>query len=624
MVTSQPWKILRVDLTNRAFNVQEIPFDTLRQFLGGRTFGAYTLLQEIPVGADPLGPENKLMFATGVLTHSKLSGSSRFSAMAKSPLTGGYGESEAGGWWGPELVAAGFNAIVLEGQAEKPVYLWIHDGEVEIRDATPIWGLTNKNAYDWLINAHGRVRIAQIGPAGENLVRYATIINELHHVNGRSGMGCVMGSKKVKAIVIRGSGVRNLASPDEFEALRQWHNQYLLTSMYGQYFREHGTTAGIEYQNLLGGLPTRNFRQPVFEGANDINGKALDEGYIKAHTTCSGCVLRCKPVAYVPGDEMVDPALGGPEYETLAAMGSALGISDLAAIVKANALTNDYGLDSISLGVTIAFAMECYEAGILTSQDTGGLSLDFGNIASMLELISLIAHRQGIGDLLADGSLRAAQKIGRGAEAFAMQVKGQEMPLHDPRTKPSQALAYAVCPTGADHNTSPLDDMYAKKGGYLDRVRPMGILTPVPERSLGPDKVRLYTYLHLERSLCNSLLLCTHVDHPTTPMTINKLAEITRAVTGWDVSAWELMKVGERGVTLARLFNLKHGFTSADDRLPFRMSEPIQQGHKTGWVVDPQELQEAIELYYGMMGWDENGIPTKPKRIELGFADLAV
>ncbi len=624
MVAHQPWKILRVDLNNRTTTVQETPFDSMRQFLGGRAFGAYTLLNEIPAEADPLGPENKLMFATGMLTQSKLSGASRFSVIAKSPLTGGYGESEAGGWWGPELVAAGFNAIILEGQADKPVYLWIHDGEAEIRDASSIWGMTNKKAYDWLLDAHGRVRIAQIGPAGENLVRYAHIVNELHHVNGRSGMGCVMGSKKVKAIVVRGTGECILSYPDDFEAFRQWHNHYLLTSMYGQYFREHGTTAGIEYQNLLGGLPTRNFRQPLFEGANEINGKALDEGYIKGRTTCYGCSLRCKPVAYVPGDESVDPALGGPEYETLAALGSLLGNSDLSAIVKGNALANDYGLDSISLGVTIAFAMECYEAGLLTEKDTDGLQLNFGNAASMLELIRMIAFRQGIGNLLADGVVRAAQKIGKGAEAFAMQVKGQEMPLHDPRTKPSQALAYAVCPTGADHNTSPLDDMYAKKGGYLDNVKPMGILTPVPERGLGPEKVRLYTYLHLERSLCNSLLLCNFVNHPTTPLTINKLAEVTRAVTGWEISSWELMKVGERGVTLARLFNLKHGLTSADDRLPSRLNEPLKEGFKTGWVVDSQDLRNAIDTYYGMMGWDAEGVPTRPKLVELGFADLTV
>ncbi len=622
MGTHRPWRILRANLNNRSTLVQDMPFDDVRKFLGGRAFGAYTLLQEIPPGADPLGPENKLIFATGVLTYSKLSGASRFSVMAKSPLTGGYGEAEAGGWWGPELVAAGFNAIILEGQAERPVYLWIHDGEVEIRDAGAIWGKTNKQTYDWLIAEHGRARIAQIGPAGENLVRYAHIINELHHANGRSGMGAVMGSKKVKAIVVRGASERELANPEAFEALHEWHNQYLTTSFYGKYFREHGTSAGLEYQNMMGGLPTRNFRDMEFEEANAISGKVLDEQYMKRRGTCYGCTLRCKPVSYVPDDETVDPALGGPEYESMASMGSLLGISDMAAIVKANALANDLGLDTISLGGTIAFAMECFEAGLLTEQDTDGLRLNFGNSASMLKLVELIAHRQGIGDLLAEGSLRAAHKIGKGAEAFAMQVKGQEFPMHDPRTKISQALAFAVCPTGADHNTSPFDDMYAKKGGYLDFAKPLGILQPVPERSLGPDKVRLYTYLHLERSLCNSLLLCMFVTAPMSPMTINKLTEVTRAVTGWDLSEWEMMKVGERGVTLGRLFNLKHGLSAADDRLPARMMEPIKEGRKEGWVVVPNEFEASVKTYYGMMGWDEKGIPTRAKLDELGFDNL--
>jgi len=624
MATHEPWKILRLNLNDRTTLVEDLPFDNLRQFMGGRTFGAYTLLQEIPAGADPLGPENKLVFATGVLTYSKLSGASRFSVLAKSPLTGGYGESEASGWWGPELVAAGFNAVILEGQAETPVYLWLNDGVAEIRDASPIWGMTNRKAYDWLVAEHGRARIAQIGPAGENLVRYAHILNELHHVNGRSGMGCVMGSKKVKAIVVHGTSERKLANPEEFEALRQWHNQYLTTSFYGKYFREHGTSAGLEYQNMMGGLPTRNFRDLVFEHADEINGKVLDAQYIKSRGTCYGCSLRCKPVSFVPGDEAVDPALGGPEYETMAAMGSLLGISDMSAIVKANALINDYGLDSISLGGTIAFAMECYQEGLLNLKDTDGLELNFGNTASVFALIEKITHRQGIGDLLADGSLRAARMIGKGAETLAMQVKGQEMPMHDPRTKLSQALAYAVCPTGADHNTSPFDDMYAKKGGYLDNAKPLGILTPVPEHSLGPDKVRLYTYLHLERSLGNSLLICTFVSTPTAPMTINKLTQVTRAVTGWDLSEWEMMKVGERGVTLARLFNIKHGLTCADDALPARMMEPIRKGNREGWVVDEQELKNAIQTYYGMMGWDGDGVPTLAKLAELGFAGLAV
>jgi aldehyde:ferredoxin oxidoreductase len=613
-----------VNLSSGEISIEELPETMVRRLYGGRAFGAYHLVKEVPPGADPFGPENKLIFADGILAQSKLSGASRFSVLAKSPLTGGFGEAEAGGWWGPELAAAGYNAIILEGQSSTPVYLWIHDGEVELRDASEIWGQPNQQAYHWIQEKHGRVRIVQIGPAGENLVRYANLVNELRHANGRSGLGAVMGSKKVKAIAVSGSLERELADPEAFDALRQWHNKYLIESFYGKYFREHGTPAGLEYQNIMGGLPTRNFRDMTFEHAADISGKVLDDQYLKRHGTCYGCVLRCKPVAYVEGDASVDPILGGPEYEALASLGSLCGVVDMPALIKANALANDFGLDVISLGNSIAFAMECFEAGLLTEKDTDGLQLCFGNSETMLELVERIAYRRGIGDLLAEGTHRAAERIGAGAETFANQVKGQELPMHDPRTKISQALAYAVCPTGADHNTSPFDDMYAKKGGYLNNAAPLGIFQTIPETSLGPEKVRLYTYLHLERSLYNSLLLCTFVAQPMTPLNLTKISDVIRATTGWDVSEWEMMKVGERGITLARLFNVLQGKTAADDRLPPRMHKPIESGPKAGRVVDEQELAAAVKLYYGMMGWDDQGTPTSAKLAELDLADLAI
>jgi aldehyde:ferredoxin oxidoreductase len=616
------WKTLRVDLQARDYLIEERSSDWVRKFLGGRAFGAYHLVQEVPPDADPLGPENKLIFAAGILTQSKLSGASRFSTLAKSPLSGGYGEAEAGGWWGPELVAAGFNAIIIENQADTPVFLWIHDGEVEIRDAQKLWGMTNEECYAEMRGELGKVRIAQIGPAGENLVRYAHIVNELHHVNGRSGMGAVMGSKKLKAIAVSGSATPRIANPELFGELRSWHNKYLLESFYGKYFREHGTASGLEYQNVMGGLPTRNFQEMTFSHASEIGSEALEKTFLEGRGTCYGCVLRCKPLSKDSADKRVIPALGGPEYESLAALGSLCGVSDLEAIVRANALANSYGLDSISLGACIAFAMDCFEASLLTKEDTGGLELTFGNATAMLTLIEDIAYRRGLGDLLAEGAKRAAQEIGHGADQFVFHVKGQEFPMHDPRGKLSQALAFSVCPTGADHNTSPFDDMYAKKGIFLDNAAPLGILEPVAQDSLGPEKVRLYTYLHIERSLYNSLLLCQFVAPPTTPLTLTKLTEIVRAVTGWDVSEWEMMKVGERGITMARLFNVTHGIDRADDWLPDRMFQTIDIGPKMGKVVNAESLRDAIDLYYGMMGWDSEGIPTKAKLAELGLTEL--
>ncbi|MCL4560336.1 MAG: aldehyde ferredoxin oxidoreductase family protein [Chloroflexi bacterium] len=616
------WKTLRVNLRSRTWAVEEKPEEWTRQFLGGRAFGAYHLVQEVPDRADPLGPENKLILATGVLTYTKLSGASRFSAVAKSPLTGGYGESEAGGWWGPELVAAGFNAIILEDQADTPVYLLIKDGQVEIRDARPIWGLANREAYRWIQDQAGRCRVLQIGPAGENLVRYACLINELRHINGRGGMGAVMGSKNLKAIAVRGSANPKVLNPEAFAPLREWHNHYLLTSFYGKYFRQHGTNSGTEYQNVMGALPTRNFNEMTFDEIDQISAAAFEAEAIKSRGTCYGCVLRCKPLVSLAGDLQVDPALGGPEYETVAALGSLCGISDRRAIAKGNALAADLGLDAISLGSCLAFAMECYEAGLITPQESGGVELRFGNAEAMLALIEDIAFRRGLGSLLAEGVARAARTLGRGAEAFALHVKGQEFPMHDPRTKYAQALAYAVSPTGAEHNTTPSDEMFSKKGEFFKQIMPLGIEKPVPETSLEADKVRLYTYLHHERSLYNSLLICLHVVDPVTPFNLNKLVEIVLAVTGWEVSSWELMKVGERGTTLARLFNIRQGFTAADDRLPEKMFVEIKSGPKAGRVVDPGGAPIAIQLYYGMMGWDAGGVPTLAKLAELGLSEV--
>ena len=614
-----PWKTLRVNLSSRTWSIEEPDEVWLRTYLGGRAFGAYHLLREVPAGADPLGGENKIIIACGVLTYTKLSGASRYSVMAKSPLTGGFGEAEAGGWWGPELVSAGFNAIILEGLASAPVYLLIKDGALQILDAAPIWGKGNKDTHDWLLATHGKMRSLQIGPAGEQQVRYATLVNEIRHVHGRCGLGAVMGSKKVKAIVCQGSSEKYIANPSAFEVLREWHNKYLLESFYGKFFREHGTPSGFEYQNVMGSLPTRNFNQDTFEKAAEIGSKKLEDDHIRGHATCYGCVLRCKPVCHMNGDPTVDPALGGPEYETMAALGSCCGITDMPTVVKANALATDLGLDSISLGGTIAFAMECFEKGLLKASDCDGLELCFGNSATLLELIPKIARREGIGNLLAEGSLRAAQHIGGDALKLAQHVKGQELPMHDPRTKMTQALAFSVNPAGADHNTSGFDDMYSKKGLFLATAAPLGILSPVDETSLGLEKVRLYTYLSTERSLYNCLLLCIFVGTPTTTLTLNKLAEITQAVTGWDISTWELMKIGERALTLARLFNLKHGITARDDRLPERMFTAIGSGPKVGRVVNKKELEDAKKTYYGMMGWDENGIPTLAKLAELGI-----
>ena len=617
-----PWKLLRVDLSHRSWQVEELNENFLRKYLGGRTVGAYHLLREVPAEVDPLGPENKLIISTGLITRTKISGASRYSVIAKSPLTGGFGESEAGGWWGPELVAAGYHVIIIEGTSETPVYLWIDDGEVQILEAAEFWGSGNRDTYRWLREKHPRCRALQIGLAGENLVRYAHIVNEVRHINGRGGLGAVMGSKKLKAIAVRGTGEQEVADPEGLKAFRRWHTDLIRNSFYGKYFGDHGTTAGFEYQNVMGALPTRNFNMMTYDNIKDVSSKALEENHLKGHGTCYACALHCKPNNYLDDPEEELAELGGPEYETMSALGSLCGVKDIRTIVKANALATDLGLDSISLGNCIAFVMECTQNGIIFDRAQEEMNIQFGEDQVILELIPMIANREGIGDFLAEGVKRMSDKVGKGSEEFAMHVKGQEFPMHDPRTKLTQAIAYAVNPAGADHNTSPMDDMYSKKSNFLKLAAPLGILDPVPEQDFGLNKVRLYQRLSLERALYNSLMLCIFVGTPTLPVTLIKLTELTRIVTGWDISDFEMMKIAEKGITMGQLFTFRAGLGSNQNRLPRRMFQDVPSGPKVGRSVDEQALQRNISAYYQMMGWGEDACPTNAKLAELGLIEF--
>lgn len=616
------WKLLRVDLSQRAWQVEELDENFLRKYLGGRTIGAYHLLKEVPANTDPLSPENKLIISTGLITRTKISGASRYSVISKSPLTGGFGESEAGGWWGPELVAAGYNVMIIEGVSEVPVYIWINDGEVQILDAREIWGSGNRDTYRWLREKHERCRTLQIGVAGENLVRYAHIVNEVRHTNGRCGLGAVMGSKKLKAIAVHGTHEPEVGDAEGLKAFRRWHNDLIRNSFYGKYFSEHGTLSGFEYQNVMGALPTRNFNQMTYENIKEVSSKALEEKHLKGHGTCYGCVLRCKPISYLddPDEELAE--LGGPEYETMSALGSLCDVKDIRTIVKANALATDLGLDSISLGNCIAFVMECTQKGIVFDPAQEKMNIRFGEDAVLLDLIPMIARREGIGDFMAEGVRYMSEKVGRGSEEFAMHVKGQEFPMHDPRTKFTQAIAYAVNPAGADHNTSPMDDMYSKKSQFLKLAAPLGILDPVPEQDFGFEKVHLYKTLSLERAIYNSLMLCIFVGTPTLPVTLNKLTELTQIVSGWDISAYEMMRIAEKGITMGQLFNIRAGVGSDQNSLPKRMFQEISSGPKVGRAVDEHAFQRNISAYYQMMGWGEDACPTDAKLADLGLFEF--
>jgi len=579
-------KIVRINLSSRKITIETPPERFYRQYLGGRGIIVHTLLKEVPPHTDPFAAENKLVFALGPISGHPFVGSGRHSVGCKSPLSGGYGESEAGGYWGAELKKAGFDALIIEGAAATPVYLWVKNGTVQIRDAGNLWGLEAAAAHNALVSEldDGRIRTAVIGPAGEKRVRFSCILHDITHVAGRTGSGAVMGSKNLKAIAVRGARPPQTAAPQKLKEI----NQDMLKN-----FKERskhwivGTGRGIVSHEKTGNLPIRNFRGGQFPGVENITPQILCENYLEKMAGCYGCPIRCKRVVRMEQPYPVDPIYGCPEYETLAALGSNCGIDDLAAIMKANELCNRYGIDTISTGVVISFAMDLFENNILTPDDTGGLALTFGNAPAMLEMVERIARRSGLGDLLAEGSRRAAEKIGKGAGDFAMQVKGEEIPMHEPRLKQAMAVHYSIHATGADHATGSND------------------ISP-----LDADSARKLYEKGFTAQLINYLGLCKFV-----PWNHQEVKAALAAITGWEMESDELMKVVERGITLARIFNIREGFSVKDDTLPKRFAATPPDSPLKG--IDPQKLQEAQKSYFRIMGWDEEGVPTPEKLADL-------
>ncbi|MGW8289019.1 MAG: aldehyde ferredoxin oxidoreductase family protein [Candidatus Bathyarchaeia archaeon] len=606
-------KIIRVNLDKETTSTETIEETFYRRHFGGRGLISYFLLNELEPKIDPLGPKNKLIFACGPVTGAPVSGSGRNSVGAKSPLTGAYGEAEAGGFWGAELKQAGFDAIIIEGKASSPVYLWIDDQKVELRDASRLWGLEIRKSQETIQNEldNKRVKLAQIGPGGERLIRYASIINDRNHVAGRCGMGAVMGSKNLKAVAVKGSTRVHVSKPKRLGNLAKWMAQNVQNLAYN--LHTFGTGDGMDAMEATGNLPVRNFRDGDFPEVDQIDARTAKKQVVVGMGTCFACAIACKKEVQVESPWTVDPEYGGPEYETLASLGSNCGVSDLKAVCKANELCQRYSIDTISTGVTISFAMECFEQGILTTEDTGGMDLSFGNAESMVKMVELIGEKQGLGAILAEGTKRAAKKIGKGAEEFAVNVKGQEVPMHDPRLKRGEALGYAVSPTGADHVHNIHDTVLYPQ--LPKRYHSLGVLEPVPVEDFGPKKVRLYKYVGDWRTLNNFLVMCLFP-----PWSVNQKTEIVRSVTGWNTTAFELMKVVERGNTLARIFNLREGFTDKDDWLPPRFFKPKTSGTLNTTSVNPEDLQKAKLLYYDMMGWTEQGVPKQSKLDELDIS----
>lgn len=603
-------KILKVDLSSGKINTEIVDGDIYRLYPGGSALGVYLLLKHITPGIDPLSPENVLVFSVSPLTGLPISGLSRVVVTTKSPLTGTIGDSQAGGYFPVHLKGNGYEAVVLVGRSEKPVYLYIDSDTVELRDGSNLWGKTTGAAEKMIKDEIGSdVEIAQIGPAGENLVRYACIINMCNRANGRNGTGAVMGSKNLKAIVVKKTKGQKPYDVDGFNKLSKNIMERINNNPLIQGLGEYGTDGDLEGFSDEGFLPTRNWTSGYFpEGASKITGTTMADTILRKRDTCYACAVRCKRVVSIPG--VVDPLYGGPEYETCATFGSYCGIDDLESISLANQLCNMYGLDTISCGATIAFAMECYHKGLLKEELTDGLKLEFGNKDILPVLIEKIAKREGIGKLLSYGSRKAAELIGKDAISLSMTVKGQELPAHMPQYKPSVGLIYAVNPFGADHQSSEHDPFLVmpKDSEVRLRLAQLGIWKGYTDSfSIDDEKVRFAFDSQCYFSMLDTLCLCQFVWGPAWELYgPAELVELCKTGIGWDTSIFELMRIGERRINMMRYFNEREGFTKKDDTLPERIFEPLTDGPSKGIYLDKTKFEEAKELYYEFAGWDKD------------------
>jgi len=619
-------KILHVHLNDLNLEVETPSEEFYKMYMGGSALGMYYLLNNTPQNADPLGPENTLTLALSVLTGAPISGQSRLTAVAKSPLSGLVGDSQSGGFFPAELKFAGFDAIVIHGKAKKPVFLWINNGEAELRPAEHLWGKTTGEVDDILKDEldDSRIQVMQAGIAGENGVLFAAIMNMANRANGRTGMGAVMASKNLKAIAVRGKMRPSIADSKGLNELARWGaGNFPDSDIYG--LGLHGTAETTRFQDEVGGLPTRNWYSGTFEGAIAIDGETMTETILIGRDTCYACTVRCKRIVELTeGDFLVDPRYGGPEYETLATLGSYCEINNLEAVAYANQLCNMYGMDTISCGATIAWAMDCFEQGLLSTEETDGIDLKFGNAAAMVQMVEKIAKREGFGDILADGSVRAAEKIGSGAQDLVVAVKNLELPAHMPRVKRSLGLIYAVNPFGADHQSHEHDGSYAD---YPERMAEIGLTEPQPDKALNEEIVHYALTTQYLYSAMDTLNVCQFVFGPAWQLYgPEQFVEMVHHITGWDVNIGDLILVRKRRLNLLRAFNARDDIGREADELPRKMYQALVGGESDGIALTKEEIETAKDTYYEMAGWDvESGTPTRAilEELDLGWvADL--
>ena len=602
-------KLLIVDLASGQLKDEPLDASWARDFVGGAGYAARYLYGELGPGIDPLGPDNTLMFMTGPLVGTRAPSCGRHEVCALSPQTGLWGESNSGGFWGAELKFSGYDGIVIRGQSPKPVWLSLVEGQPPaLHDAGDLWGLDCYETQQRLRDELGdkKVRVASIGPAGENLVLYAAIMNDHGRAAGRTGMGAVMGSKRLKAIAVRGKQRVPLADKDSFGQAVKEALQIIAEDVATEVYHQMGTTSYVYMALMWGDMPFKYWTESIFDEAADLSGPAMLETILTKSVPCYGCMVGCgrevslKDTPY--GVEVVD----GPEYESVALLGSSLLIHDLPGVAYANHLCNRYGMDTISAGAAISLAYLLYDKGCITAADTGGMPLQWGSVETVHTLLEMIARREGFGDLLAEGARRVAAQYG--AEDLAIQANGLDLPAHDPRANMGMGLVYATSPRGACHMQG---DMYAVDMGLS--IPEVGIVPGDRLKSRG--KARVTARIQDWRSLYGSIIMCNFVN-PTAPV----LAQLLSTATGVRADAEGWRQAGERVFNLKRSFNNRLGVRRGNDRLPRALSIPKRDG--TGGKTP--DMDRMLQEYYACREWDwQTGKPKREKLIGLGLADIA-
>jgi aldehyde:ferredoxin oxidoreductase len=610
-------QILRINLTDQTAVSETLSEEMARNYLGGAGFAIKHLFDELPAGCDPLGVDNKLIFASGPFSGTSTPCASRMAVGTKSPLTNAMGIALTGGYFPVELKFAGYDMLIIEGRAEKPTYLWIKDGKVKFRDAADLWGTRTADCQQMIKNKLNdqNIRIACIGPAGENLSKIAAIINE-RRAAGRKGVGAVMGSKNLKAIALRGNQPVAVADDALFKKAKAGFATAMKESpvLYPA-FSNLGTPMVVDHLCEMGILPAKNYSATgEFAPAKELGVEAQTERRIgKEH--CYACPVGCTQLKLAKKGAYAG-TLGEPEFESIYSLGSVTGVDNADAVVAADRLCDELGLDTMSAGVVVAFAMELYEKGILTSDATDGIDLKFGNHEAMLEMIHKMAFRDGLGDTLADGVKVAAEKIGQGSEKYAMHVKGLELPGYDVRGAKAHGLNYATSYTGADHN----------RGYAFQEI--FGIPVPYEVDRFSTERKGELTKWNqdLRTATCDCPTMCAFLlDMAVAGNAAQNTADLMAGVTGLSLSAEDVVTVGERVNNLARAFNAREGFTRADDSLPERlMTEPIKVGGSKGHMFSREDLDTMLDEYYHARGWDiKTGTPTKEKLSALGLDYVA-